>query len=716
MRIDQSTPKAPQWEFSRWFGRTRRLTIIPSLFFVLIVAVVGFSLHSVNVNKQLNDLVRVITWQRKIKEHYILNLYNRENGIQANTQTPINDFIRNLRTMRDGGTIQVPGVPRPIYLQAASHPAIREELQRKIRLYEALRQKGDALINLKQGTPAYRTCLLEFNLLLKQIELPSKEILKIYMDSVNKQLNGILLMEILTILLASVVGLLLSILQKRSDKALEESEHRFRQIFDAGPLGNVLIDLNGKAIRVNTSLGQILGYPTQELMRQTMDTVTHPVDLEQERPLRVALFNGEIQSYQVEKRYRHQDGHDVWALTSTALINDNRGKPSFAVVQIKDISEQKNTMEALLKSENRYRNVIESATDGIIVANMDNIIISANTHAHHIFEYEPGELIGQTLPAIIPPMYRDAHLRGIAQVQATHQPSLNGKLLELEGLKKNSALFPVELSLSAWENADGEMLATAILRDITERKCMQREREALLQTNKNLEEFTLIASHDLQEPLRKIVFYTERFINREDFSLKEESLKDIQRLLSSVYRMQNLITDLLAYSRISPQFTHFTQVNLSQVLQWLEFEMSGEIQHCGGQLEIEPLPVIEADESQIQILFRHLVQNALKYRRLEVSPLIRIYGKLLESHAGSYETPWLEIRIQDNGIGFNEKYLDRIFKVFQKLHSQTEFSGTGIGLATCKKIVEQHSGSITASSEPGQGTTFIITLPIRQKD
>lgn len=294
----------------------------------------------------------------------------------------------------------------------------------------------------------------------------------------------------------------------------------------------------------------------------------------------------------------------------------------------------------------------------------------------------------------------------------TRQPRLTGRLLEMEGLRQSGEIFPVELSLAVWADQEGEFFATAILRDITERKNLQREREFLLQSNKSLEEFNMITSHDLQEPLRKIAFYTERFTNRESERLKEESLLDIQRLLSSVHRMQNLIKDLLAYSRISPQNTRFTMVNLNQLLHELRFEMMDEIQGCQASVEIEDLPAIEADEPQMRTLFSHLIHNSLKYRQPGVSPEIRIYGRLLERTIGN--TPILEIDIKDNGMGFDEKYLDRIFKVFQKLHGQTEFPGTGVGLATCRKIMDQHTGSITATSQPGNGAVFTIHIPIRQ--
>lgn len=719
MQLNNQTTHTSQGKFIAWFGRrARRITVIPALFSVLLIVTLGFALHSFHINKQLNEMVRVISWLRKIKEHYILNLFNAGNGIPADTQSGIRDLIRNMRIMETGGTIVLPDSTVPVVLPPMKTAAIKEELRRKIRLYTALRDEGQRLRQFKAGTEAYRTHLLAFNVILHQIEAPNKEIFRAYTAAINQQLNSILLLELITVVLASGLGLLLSFLQKGSNKALEESEYRFRQIFNVGPLAKLMITLDGQVIRVNSAVPDLLGYSETELLQHTLQSLSHPEDLEAEEPLRVSLINGERASYRIRKRYRHHDGHFIQSLSTMAIINDNAGNAAFAIVQIHDISEQLRVLGALQASEERYKRVIESATDGIIVANMDNVILSANSNAHHIFEYESDELIGKQLTTIIPPVYREAHMDGLHRVKETHHSRLAGRQLEMEGLRKNGFIFPLELSMSIWETPEGEIRATAILRDISERKMLQRERELLLQSNKNLEEFTLIASHDLQEPLRKISFYTERLSNRENKHLNEESLIDIQRLLSSVHRMQNLITDLLAYSRIAPQNTRYKPVDLNRVLHELEGELWSELQRNDARLEVEELPTIEADEKQMSCLFKNLIQNALKYRQTEVSPHIHIYGKLLHGitnqSLGSASVPLLEIRVQDNGLGFDEKYLDRIFKVFQKLHSQTEFPGTGVGLATCRKIAEQHSGQITAISTPKRGSTFIITLPVKQ--
>lgn len=694
------------------------LTFIPVLFFILMIVPISVSLYNIRVNKHLTEILQIVSWERRLKAQYILNVFNESGQVPADIQTPIHELIRNLEIMLNGGKITLPSIARPIVLPASKNIALSQELRRKLRLYKRWRDIGAQLSHLKAGSESYKNKLLEFNLILAQLELPQRAIIKIYSTTLNTQLDNILLVGLVTILLASGLGVWLSILQKKSDKALIESENRFRQIFESSPLGRALLDLESRTLQCNHALSELLGYSPEELQEQTSESITHPEDWQREQSLRTALLNQEIHSYQIQKRYRHQSGKYLWAFTTAALINDNTGKPTNIILQVQDISEQKKIIDALETSESRYRNVIESATDGIIVADMHSAVLSANNKANQIFEYEAGELIGKSLDSIIPPLYREAHHAGIDRLKQTHHSTLAGKLLEMEGLKKNGCIFPLEISLSTWENQAGEIFATAILRDVTERKTLQKERERLLQSNKNLEEFTLIASHDLQEPLRKIAFYTERFSNRESAALKEESLLDIQRLLSSVHRMQNLITDLLAYARVSPQNLRFKTLDINQILHEIELELFDEIQRSGASIQVDPIPTVEGDEGYMKNLFHNLIQNALKYRQTEVSPHIHIYGKLLanqsEQLSDTVDTPIMEIRVQDNGIGFDEKYLDRIFKVFQKLHSQAEFSGTGIGLATCKKIVELHSGQLTARSQLGQGSTFIVTLPCKQ--
>lgn len=238
-----------------------------------------------------------------------------------------------------------------------------------------------------------------------------------------------------------------------------------------------------------------------------------------------------------------------------------------------------------------------------------------------------------------------------------------------------------------------------------EKKVKARTAE-LEQTMKELSDFTYIASHDLQEPLRKITTFGDRLQQKYESALGPQGLDYIQRMQKSAERMSALIGALLDFSRITTDARLFETIDLQEVLQNVLSDLELQIETSEGIVEVKPLPSIEADKIQMGQLFQNLISNGLKYRREGVPPRITIKNKLIQENL-------LEIRVEDNGIGFDEKYLNRIFKPFERLHGIGVFEGTGMGLSICQKIVLCHKGSITAQSVLGQGSTFIVTLPVR---
>ncbi len=240
--------------------------------------------------------------------------------------------------------------------------------------------------------------------------------------------------------------------------------------------------------------------------------------------------------------------------------------------------------------------------------------------------------------------------------------------------------------------------------------------EALRRSNQELEQFAYVASHDLQEPLRKIQAFGDRLQTRCAPELGEQGLDYLGRVLASATRMRRLIDDLLTFSRVSTRPQAPAVVDLGVIAREVVSDLDGTLQQTGGQVEIGALPTLEADPLQMRQLLQNLIGNGLKFHRPDVPPLVRVQGRLLEAAdlaaAGlDPERTWYEIAVADNGIGFDEVYLDRIFQVFQRLHGRTEYAGTGVGLAICRKIAERHGGQITARAQPGQGSTFLVCLP-----
>ncbi|MCG9891991.1 MAG: ATP-binding protein [Thermosynechococcaceae cyanobacterium MS004] len=278
------------------------------------------------------------------------------------------------------------------------------------------------------------------------------------------------------------------------------------------------------------------------------------------------------------------------------------------------------------------------------------------------------------------------------------------------------------------------------LTDISDRKTavhlLARQAEELARSNEELEQFAYIASHDLQEPLRKIEAFGDRLKHKYEHTLDEQGLNYLARMQNAAGRMRTLIQDLLAFSRITTQTHAFLPLCLSTLIQDVLSDLEVRIQETHAQVTLGPMPTLEADALQMRQLFQNLIGNALKFQQPGLSPQIIIESSLQpplkndgqcsadqsvtqsaaqpSTHASAQTTPFCCITVSDNGIGFDEKYLDRIFKVFQRLHGRNEYEGTGIGLAVCTKIVEHHGGTLTAKSTPGSGATFMIHLPLQQ--
>ncbi len=237
--------------------------------------------------------------------------------------------------------------------------------------------------------------------------------------------------------------------------------------------------------------------------------------------------------------------------------------------------------------------------------------------------------------------------------------------------------------------------------------------EALQLSNRELEQFASVASHDLQEPLRKIEAFGDRLSTRCRDSLSEQGVEYLDRILTSASRMRTLINDLLSYARVASRAQPFTKVDCTRLVNEVVGDLESRITEVDGQVNYDSLPTIDADPTQLRQVFQNLISNALKFHQPEVPPRIEIAAEQVTAPSG---TNMVRFSVRDNGIGFDEIYLDRIFEVFQRLHGRAEYEGTGIGLAICRKIIERHGGSITAQSQPGAGSTFLITLPAEQEN
>jgi signal transduction histidine kinase len=287
---------------------------------------------------------------------------------------------------------------------------------------------------------------------------------------------------------------------------------------------------------------------------------------------------------------------------------------------------------------------------------------------------------------------------------------LIGLLISMYGLFRRA-----EEGTQMLAQANGELHGEIERRERMEANLARRAKE-LARSNAELEEFAFVASHDLQEPLRKVQAFGDRLQTKFADALGDEGRDYIARMQAASSRMQTLIQNLLTFSRVSSKGQPFEPVNLNEVADEMISDFEVRIDETSAKIEVSELPTIDADPMQMRQLFQNLIGNALKYRREDVPPHIRISAVIQASGShdlGSSAAEACRIVVTDNGIGFDEQYVDRIFGIFQRLHGRTEYEGTGVGLAICRKIAERHGGTITAQSREGEGSTFIVTILTR---
>lgn len=290
---------------------------------------------------------------------------------------------------------------------------------------------------------------------------------------------------------------------------------------------------------------------------------------------------------------------------------------------------------------------------------------------------------------------------------------------EIRNRAKDGSHYWVHTTIVPFLDTNGKPVQYVAVRyEITERKLaeekLQINARKLEISNQELQDFASVAAHDLQEPLRKIQTFSDRLRAKAQNELSEESLDYVERIQGSAKRMQILINDLLTYSRVTTKAQPFLLVSLDHIVSQVVSDLEIRLEQSGGKVEWHNLPSLQADQTQMGQLLQNLISNALKFSRPNVPPTVKVEAKILEHSPLASHGPACEITVSDNGIGFDEKYLDRIFTIFQRLHGRHEYEGTGIGLAVCRKIVDRHGGTITAKSKLGEGSSFIVTLPLKQ--
>jgi PAS domain S-box-containing protein len=360
--------------------------------------------------------------------------------------------------------------------------------------------------------------------------------------------------------------------------------------------------------------------------------------------------------------------------------------------------------DALGESEGLLRAIVETAVDGIITIDENGLIRSFNPDATRLFGYMPDEIIGRNVNFLMPEPYHEEHDGYLRSYLGTGIKKIIGIGREVVGRRKDGTQFPMDLAVS--ETILGtRRIFTGVVRDITERKRvisdLARQAEELARSNAELEQFAYVASHDLQEPMRTVSSFAKLLERRCADQLNGEAVEYLKYITDGVTRMQSLIQDLLAYSRVSSQGAAFAPADCNVIVQKVLGNLKALMDVKHAEVVFDRLPLVKADATQLGQLFQNLLGNALKFHG-EHSPQIQI--------GVQEESEFWHFSVSDNGIGIASEYFDRVFIIFQRLHTIEEYGGTGIGLAICKKIVERHGGRIWVESVVAEGSTFHFTI------
>jgi PAS domain S-box-containing protein len=518
--------------------------------------------------------------------------------------------------------------------------------------------------------------------------------------------------------------------RRRTEEALDRERDLLRALLETVPDRVYFKDRQSRFVRCSDELARFHGKqsPAELIGKSDFDLFTE----EHARPAfedeKRIMTTGEGIIGKIEKE-TFANGRVTWVLTSKMPHRDKLGKVIGTFGISRDITNLKLTEDELKRSQTFMNSVIENLPIMVFIKDAQLRFVLLNKAGEELTGYPREVFVGKTDADLYPPELAEAY-------SARDRETLAGaKLVDIpeETLetRHRGQRFLHTRKIPIRDEEGRPLYLLGISEDITERKeaeeQVRRFTARLEQHNRELQDFVYVASHDLQEPLRKVQAFGDRLKSRCAEQLSAQGRDYLERVQDAARRMQTLLEDLLTYSRVTTRANPFMTVDLNEIVRDVTSEMEEALDAAQAQVEVERLPKIDADPVQMRQLIQQLLSNALKFRRNDVPPRVKIHSRIvtsarapgLERLAGldfnlNPRNPHCLISVEDNGIGFDEKYVDRIFVVFQRLHGRGTYDGTGVGLAICRKIILRHNGEITATSRPNQGSTFLLLLPVKQ--
>jgi len=522
--------------------------------------------------------------------------------------------------------------------------------------------------------------------------------------------------------------------QHRAEVARRQVEQRFDALVDTISEGVLLMDDRGVFRDCNDAAQEILGRPARDVIGSRFDDDTWHGLREDGSPMPSVEFpfwraytERETVPDEVMGIYP-PDAPPRWIrVNAQPLFHEGEDDPYAVLVSFDDVTDKKLKEEALQTSRDLLSSVLSSSLDGITVLSavrdeegtpVDFQCELLNPQAEKMLGTTAEDLVGHRVSRIMPEQEEMGLLDAYRDVVETGEPFDTEVRYETEEGPRWFQVMAVSVD-------DG---VAVTFRDVSERKeaaqAMVSANAKLERRNRALRDFAYIASHDLQEPLRKIRAFSNLVLDDYGDAVDETGRDYLDRMQDAAERMSQLINDLLVYSRITTQAQPFESVDLETVAQNVRSDLDLRIAELDGTVDVGDLPIVEADPTQIRQLLQNLIGNGLKFHRSDVPPRVRVTATVEPAPQELQQNGRLDasctdvcrLTIADNGIGFEENHADRIFSPFKRLHGREEYEGTGMGLAICRRIVERHGGDITADSTPGEGTTFTVLLPVARTD